>query len=110
MEQQSRTREQEEAAEKLFREFVQQLERVAVDMQAAFPRLREIAPPAERQISEDEVEIGFTVDASGIVKTLRGLPDGAGTDAFVAVARAPKPRATIFRHRAIRPNGLSSTL
>ena len=88
MEQQSRTREQEEAAEKLVREFMQQLERVAVDMQAAFPRLREIASPVERQISEDEVEIGFTVDASGIVKTLRGLPDGAGTDAFVAAYNA----------------------
>lgn len=82
------TPEQQAAAESLVREFMRQLERVAVDMQAAFPRLREIAPPVERQISEDEVEIGFTIDASGIVETLRGLPDGAGTDAFVAAYNA----------------------
>ena len=88
MEGQPRTPEQESAAETLIREFLQQLERVTVDMQAAFPRLRQIAPPVERQISEDEVEIGFTVDASGIVETLRGLPDGAGTDAFVAAYNA----------------------
>jgi hypothetical protein len=42
----------------------------------------------ERQISEDEVEVGFTIDASGIVETLRSLPDGAGTDAFVAAYNA----------------------
>lgn len=88
MEQPPRTPEQEAAAEMLLREFMHQLERVAVDMQAAFPRLREIAPPVERHISEDEVEIGFTVDASGIVETLRNLPDGAGTDAFVAAYNA----------------------
>jgi hypothetical protein len=88
MEEQPLTSEQKAEAEALGREFVQQLERVAVDMRAAFPRLREIAPPLERQISEDEVEIGFTIDASGIVKTLRGLPDGAGTDAFVAAYNA----------------------
>ena len=88
MEQPPRTPEQEAPAEALVRVFMHQLERVAVDMQAAFPRLREIAPPVEREISEDEVEIGFTVDASGIVETLRGLPDGAGTDAFVVAYNA----------------------
>jgi hypothetical protein len=88
MEEAPLTPEQEAAAESLVREFMQQLERVAVDMRAAFPRLRKIAPPVERQISEDEVEIGFTIDASGIVETLRGLPDGAGTEAFVAAYNA----------------------
>lgn len=88
MEERPRTPEQEAATETLVREFMQQLKRVAVDMQAAFPRLREIAPPVERQISDDEVEVGFTVDASGIMETLRGLPDGAGTDAFVAAYNA----------------------
>src|SRR3954463_16188058 len=54
MEEQPLTPEQQAAAEAIGREFLWQLERVAVDMQAAFPRLREIAPPVERQISEDE--------------------------------------------------------
>lgn len=88
MEDQPLTPEQEATAEAMGREFLQQLERVGVDMQAAFPRLREIAPPLERQISDDEVEVSFTIDASGIVETLRGLPDGAGTDAFVAAYNA----------------------
>jgi hypothetical protein len=88
MEQQPLSPEQQAAAEAVGREFLRQLERVGVNMQAAFPRLREIAPPVERQISEDEFEVGFTIDASGIVETLRGLPDGAGTDAFVAAYNA----------------------
>jgi hypothetical protein len=84
MEDQQLTPEQEGVPAALGREFMRHLQRVAVDMRAAFPRLREIAPPVERQISEDEVEIGFTIGASGIVETLRTLLDGAGTDAFVA--------------------------
>jgi len=88
MDEQPVTPEQRAAAESLGREFMEQLERVAVDMQAAFPRLREIEPPVERQISDDEVEVSFTIDASGIVETLRSLPDGAGTDAFVAAYNA----------------------
>ena len=88
MQEQSLTPEQHAAAEALVREFMQQVGRVAVDMQAAFPRLREIASPVERQISDEEVEVGFTIDASGTVETLRGLPDGAGTDAFVAAYNA----------------------
>jgi hypothetical protein len=84
------TPEQEAAGEALAREFMQQLERVGVDMPAAFPRLREIAPRVERQISEVEFEESFTIDASGIVEALRGLPDCAGTDAFVAAYNARK--------------------
>ena len=88
MEGQPLTPDQQAEAEALTREFIQQLERVAVDMQAAFPRLRQIAPPVERQISYDETEVSITIDASGIVATLRALPDGAGTDAFVAAYNA----------------------
>jgi hypothetical protein len=75
--------------EALGAEFLQQLTRVGVDLAAAFPRLRGIAPPIERQISEDEDEVTLTVDVSGIVEILRTLPDGAGTDAFVAAYNAP---------------------
>ena len=91
MEEQSLTPEQEAEFEALGAEFMQQLERVGVDLQQASPRLREVAPPVERPISEDEFEVMLTIDVSGIVETLRGLPDGAGTEAFVAAYNA-RPR------------------
>jgi hypothetical protein len=65
-------------------EFMWQIERVGVDMRVAFPQLREIAPPTERLLGDDGVEVSFTIDASGIVETLRTLADDAGTHAFVA--------------------------
>jgi hypothetical protein len=82
------TAEQEAQAAALTEEFIRQIERVGVDMPAAFPQLRESAPPVERYLSDDEVEVIITIDASGIVRTLRTLPDGAGTDAFVAAYNA----------------------
>jgi uncharacterized protein YdiU (UPF0061 family) len=88
MDEQQLTPEQEAAAEALVAEFMRQLERVGVDMPTASPQLREIAPPVERQISDDEYEVMLTVDVSGIVNTLRRLPDRAGTDAFVAAYNA----------------------
>ena len=88
MEDSQLTPKQEASAEVLVAEFMRQLQRVAVDMPTASPQLREIAPPVERQISDDEYEVTHTVDVSGIVDTLRGLPDGAGTTAFVAAYNA----------------------
>jgi hypothetical protein len=82
------TAEQEAQAAALTEEFIRQIERVGVDMPAAFPQLRESAPPVERYLSDDEVEVSITIDASGIVRTLRTLPDGAGTHAFVAAYNA----------------------
>jgi hypothetical protein len=69
-------------------EFEQQLERVGVDMRVAHSQLRATTPPVERRISNDRSEVTFTIDASGIVETLRQLPDRAGTDAFVAAYNA----------------------
>ena len=57
--------------------------RAEVDMRVAMPRLREVVPPTERHISDTEFEVSHTIDLSGIVETLRSLPDRAGTDAFV---------------------------
>jgi hypothetical protein len=74
----------EAEVEALGAEFIWQAERVGVDMRAAFPQLREIAPPTERPLGDDAVEEGVTIDASGIVETLRTLADDAGTQAFVA--------------------------
>jgi len=88
MEEQPLNPQQEVAGEALGAEFARQLERVGVDMRTARPQLREIAPPVERQISDDEYEVTLTVDVSGIIDTLRRLPTGAGMDAFVAAYNA----------------------
>jgi hypothetical protein len=93
MTEQPLTPEREAHVEALGAEFPQQLERVGVDMPTASSRLREITPPVERQISKDEYEVMLTIDVSGILETLRGLPDGAGTDAFVAAYNA-RPRSS----------------
>lgn len=69
-------------------QLAQQLERVGVDPRAISGRLRPPEPPVERQISEDVIEVTITVDGSRILETLRGLPDGAGADAFVAAYNA----------------------
>jgi hypothetical protein len=90
MEEQSLTPAQEAEFEARGAEFMQQLERVGVDMQAASPQLREIAPPMECRVSKDEFELMLTIDVSGILESLRGLPDGAGTDAFVAAYNAQR--------------------
>lgn len=71
--------EAETEVDALATELMWQVERVGVDMRAAFPQLREIAPPTEHLLGD-----GFTIDASGIVETLRTLADDAGTEAFVA--------------------------
>ncbi len=61
--------------------------RVGVDWNAAAPTMRELAPKTERRISEDEVEVNLTLDVMGMLATLRALPDGVGTDAFLAAFR-----------------------
>ena len=88
MEESALTPEQEAELAALAAEFERQIERVAVNLQAAFPRMREFAPPVERRLTDDEFELSLTVDVSGIVEALRGLPDGAGTAAFVAAYNA----------------------
>ena len=61
--------------------------RVGVDWNAAAPTMRELTPKTERRISEDEVEVNLTLDVMGMLATLRALPDGVGTDAFLAAFR-----------------------
>jgi len=79
------------AAEALTGEFLAQVARVGVDMRAASPRMHEIVSPRETDNEDGTTEVVFTVDASGIVETLRKLPDGAGTDAFVRAYNARFP-------------------
>lgn len=62
-----------------------ELARVRVDFRAAAPDLHEVDPPERRDDDPTgEFTESFTIDVSGIVETLRRLPDGAGTAAFVA--------------------------
>jgi hypothetical protein len=78
------TPEQQAEIQKLQSDWERHCTRAAVDMRAAMPRLREHFPSTRREISATEFELSETIDLSGIVETLRGLPDGAGTDAFIA--------------------------
>lgn len=77
--------------EALTAEFLAQLARVGVDMRAASPRMHEIGPSRETENEDGTTEVVFTIDASGIVDTLRKLPDRAGTDAFVRAYNARFP-------------------
>ncbi len=98
MDERELTPEQEAEFEALGAEYVAQLDRVGVDMREASPQLLPVAPPVEQWISEDEFELTLTLDVGGFVETLRALPDGAGTSAFVAAynarRRASGPQAS----------------
>ncbi|MEP6620951.1 MAG: hypothetical protein ABJE47_16620 [bacterium] len=67
-----------------------QLARVQVDRRVAIPQLHNHGP-VERRHSDEDVEIVLTFDMSGIVETLRRLPDGAGTSAFVSAYNVAHP-------------------
>lgn len=82
------TPEQQAQINRIEVEFAEQLDRVGVDLHDVGAQLRESQPSVERRISDDEVEVGLTIDVGAIVDTLRRLPDGAGTAAFVAAYNA----------------------
>ena len=54
--------------------------------------INEIEAPRRSAIESDEsgesFMESFTIDVTGILETLRALPDGAGTTAFVAECNA----------------------
>jgi hypothetical protein len=77
--------------EALFAEFERHIARVGVDAPLAFSQLNQIAAPATRLLPDGSHEESFTIDASGIVETLRALPDNAGTAVFVAAYNAAHP-------------------
>jgi hypothetical protein len=87
--------EQRRDIEALHAEFTQQLARARVDLRAASRRMHEIAPPVRQEVSADDSSetftMTFTVDVSGIVETLRQLPDDAGTSAFIAAYNMAHP-------------------
>ena len=77
--------------EALFAEFQRQIARVGVDPRLAFSQLNQIAAPTTRPLPDGSYEKSFTIDASGMVETLRRLPANAGTAAFVAAYNAAHP-------------------
>lgn len=81
----------DEDGEALTADFLAQLARVGVDMRVASLRMHELVPPRETENDDGTTDVVFTIDASGIVETLRKLPDGAGTDAFVRAYNARFP-------------------
>lgn len=89
------TPEQQRQVEADHADFERQLVRVGVDLRAASPRMNEIEPPQRSEVSGDDGEESYTetfvVDVSGILATLRLLPDGAGTSAFVEAYNAAHP-------------------
>jgi hypothetical protein len=82
---------EDEDGEALTAEFLAQLTRVGVDMRAASPRMHETVLPQETENEDGTIDVVFTIDVSGIVETLRRLPDDVGTDAFVRAYNAQFP-------------------
>ena len=61
--------------------------RVGVDWAVAAPAMHTLAQATERQESDDEFELELKLDVTGMLATLRALPDAAGTEAFLAAFR-----------------------
>ena len=81
--------------EALMADFEAQSVRVGVDLRKAMRSMNEIEAPRQSAIVGDEsgesFMESFTIDVSGILETLRSLPDGAGTSAFVAAYNRTHP-------------------
>src|SRR4051812_50079279 len=89
--------EQRRDVEAMYAELEAHLRRVGVDLRDATPRMHEISEPVISNVVPGDTEdvehytMSFMVDVSGILETLRGLPDGAGTSAFVAAYNRAHP-------------------
>ena len=70
----------ERTAEELDRE----ARRVGVDWAAAQPAMRRLLPSEMRPAGGGAFRMSHTVDMGALLGVLRALPDGSGTDAFVA--------------------------
>ena len=81
--------EQEAELERVAEEAVREAARVGVDWDVAAERMRELAlrdwAPAADGTTE---EITLGLDLTLLVRTLQGLPDGAGTERFLAAYEA----------------------
>lgn len=76
-------------------EFELQLVRVGVDLRSVLARLHEIKAPTRQDLASGDdwatFRMSFTVDVSGILETLRQLPDNAGASVFVEAYNAAHP-------------------
>lgn len=77
-------------AESVAADFIRHLHRVHVSMEVASARLFAREAEVEEWINDRELEISLTLDVSSILETLRGLPDDAGTEAFIAAYNASR--------------------
>lgn len=94
------TPEQQARSESLANDFARQLARVGVDMQAARERLHDDLPPVRPHatwVGDELFMTAYGFDVPALTEALRQLPDGAGTDAFVAEynARHDSDAATV---------------
>jgi hypothetical protein len=83
----------DEHTEALVADFEREIARVRVNLRKASPKMREFEPPIERENPDGSIDVTLTIDVSGIIETLRTLPNGAGTAAFVAAYNARPPRS-----------------
>jgi hypothetical protein len=71
--------------ERLTEEIERESARVGIDWDAARGRMRDLAERHEGMPTEDDsIEVALGLDATRLVHTLRSLPTGAGTAAFLA--------------------------
>ena len=76
--------EQKRSLETLIADLEAQIGRVRVDLREAMQSMNQIEAPRTSDVADDgSFTESHTIDLTGIVDTLRGLPDGAGTTAFV---------------------------
>jgi hypothetical protein len=73
--------------EALMADLEAQSARVGADLRTAMRTMNEIEAPRRSPIESDDsgesFTESFTIDVTGILETLRALPDGAGTPALV---------------------------
>ena len=81
--------------EALIADLEAQSARVGADIRTAMRSINEVEAPQRSAIESDEngesYTESFTIDVTGILETLRALPDGAGTSAFVAAYNRTHP-------------------
>jgi hypothetical protein len=79
-----RSRDERAAFEQRAGELDREARRVGVDWAAAEPAMRRLMPSEMRPASGGAYRMSHTVDLGALLGVLRALPDGSGTDAFVA--------------------------
>jgi hypothetical protein len=84
--------EQEAEIARVAADAVREAERVGVDWSVAQERMRalsrqEVRPSADGAAAEVTIELDLTL----LLRTLRALPDGAGTERFLAAYEAAGP-------------------